>query len=68
MLAGTLEHSPKVLAFQWYPLSPYLLYFLKALLTTCYELSCFGRVQLFETLWTVARQAPLSVGLFRQED
>ena len=30
-------------------------------------LSCFGSVQLFATLWTVACQAPLSVGFSRQE-
>ena len=30
-------------------------------------LSCFSRVQLFATLWTVACQAPLSMGLSRQE-
>ena len=30
-------------------------------------LSCFSRVPLFATPWTVARQAPLSKGLFRQE-
>ena len=30
-------------------------------------LSCFSRVQLCETLWTVACQAPLSVGFYRQE-
>ena len=30
-------------------------------------LSCFSRVRLFETLWAVARQAPLSVGFSRQE-
>ena len=30
-------------------------------------LSCFSRVHLFATPWTVARQAPLSVGLLRQE-
>ena len=30
-------------------------------------LSHFGRVRLFATLWTVARQAPLSVGFSRQE-
>ena len=30
-------------------------------------LSRFGHVQLFATLWTVARQAPLSMGLSRQE-
>ena len=30
-------------------------------------LSRFGRVQLFATLWTVARQAPLSVGIPWQE-
>ena len=30
-------------------------------------LSCFSHVQLFGTLWTVAHQAPLSMGFFRQE-
>ena len=30
-------------------------------------LSRFSRIQLFATLWTVARQAPLSVGFSRQE-
>ena len=30
-------------------------------------LSCFSRVWLFATLWTVAHQAPLSMGFFRQE-
>ena len=30
-------------------------------------LSRFSRVQLFATLWTVARQAPLSMGFSRQE-
>ena len=30
-------------------------------------LSCFSRVQLFVTLWTVARQAPLFTGFPRQE-
>ena len=30
-------------------------------------LSCFSHVQLFVTLWTVACQAPLSMGLSRQE-
>ena len=30
-------------------------------------LSHFSRVQLFETTWTVARQAPLSMGFSRQE-
>ena len=30
-------------------------------------LSRFSRVQLFVTLWTVAHQAPLSVGFRRQE-
>ena len=32
-----------------------------------YELSCFIRVQLCATLWTVAHQAPLSMGFSRQE-
>ena len=30
-------------------------------------LSCFSPVWLFETLWTVACQAPLSMGFSRQE-
>ena len=30
-------------------------------------LSCFSRVQLCATLWTVAQQAPLSMGFSRQE-
>ena len=30
-------------------------------------LSCFSCVQLFVTLWSVAHQAPLSMGLSRQE-
>ena len=32
-----------------------------------HALSCFSRVQLFATLWTVAHQAPLSMGFSRQE-
>ena len=28
-------------------------------------LSCFGRVRLFATLWIIARQAPLSMGIFQ---
>ena len=30
-------------------------------------LSHFSRVQLFATLWTIAHQAPLSMGFSRQE-
>ena len=30
-------------------------------------LSCFPRVQLFVTLWTLAHQVPLSMGFSRQE-
>ena len=30
-------------------------------------LSCFSHVQLFVTLWSVAQQAPLSMGFSRQE-
>ena len=33
----------------------------------CCVLSCFSHVQLFVTLWTVAQQAPLSMGFSRQE-
>ena len=31
------------------------------------RLSCFSRVQLCVTLWTMAHQGPLSMGLCRQE-
>ena len=31
------------------------------------ELSRFSHVQLFATLWTIAHQAPLSMGFSRQE-
>ena len=34
--------------------------------TTC-VLTCFSPFQLFETQWTIARQAPLSLGFSRQE-
>ena len=33
----------------------------------CVLLSCFSRVQLFATPWTVAHQASLSIGFSRQE-
>ena len=32
-----------------------------------YMLSCFSRIQLFVTLWTVAHQAPLFMGFSKQE-
>ena len=31
-----------------------------------YVVSCFSRVQPFENLWTVAHQAPLSMGFSRR--
>ena len=39
---------------------------LKRMRLTC-MLSCFSRLRLFSTLWTVAHQAPLSMGFFRQD-
>ena len=33
----------------------------------CAILSCYSRVRLFVTVWTVAHQAPLSMGFSRQE-
>ena len=33
----------------------------------CAVLNCFSHVRLFVTLWTVARQAPLSTGFSKQE-
>ena len=40
---------------------------IKSVHTVVYVLSCFSRVLLFLTLWTVALQAPLSMGFSRQE-
>ena len=40
--------------------------FIVTQLSAC-MLTCFCRVQLFAALWTIAMQAPLSVGFFRQE-
>ena len=45
-----------------YPLIPYV-----CVCTYARVLSRFSRVRLFATSWTVARQAPLSVGFSRQE-
>ena len=41
---------------------------LSVLVTHACVLSCFSRVQLLVTLWTVVRQAPLSMGFSRQEN
>ena len=35
------------------------------LILTCMRVQLLSRVQLFATLWTVARQAPLSMGLLQ---
>ena len=48
------------------PPGRFLLDFLKPFLHVC-MLSCQNGVQLFTTLWTVAHQAPLSMGFSRQE-
>ena len=42
-------------------------YFSSLTITTITVLSHISRVQVFGTLWTVACQAPLSLGLSRQE-
>ena len=41
--------------------------FILSLFPYCAVLSCFSRVWLFATPWTVACQAPLSMGFSRQE-
>ena len=46
---------------------PCLCYMSKYSLQCCTVLGCFSRVWLFPTIWTVACQAPLSVGFSRQE-
>ena len=48
------------------PPGRFLLDFFKPFLHVC-MLSCHSGVQLFATLWTVACQAPLSMGFSRQE-
>ena len=42
-------------------------YFSSLTITTITVLSHISRVQVFGTLWTIACQAPLSLGLSRQE-
>ena len=42
----------------------YLLLLIKLIMYAC-MLSCFHRVQLFATLWTVVHQAPLSMGILQ---
>ena len=41
--------------------------FILSLFPYCAVLSCFSRVQLFATPWTIACQVPLSMGFSRQE-
>ena len=41
--------------------------FILWILTTVLCASCFSHVRLFETLWIIAYQAPLSMGFSRQE-
>ena len=41
--------------------------FILSLFPYCAVLSCFNRVQLFATPWTIACQVPLSMGFSRQE-
>ena len=48
-------------------LCPHLQHQVEKLTSACCVLSCFSRVRLFVTLWTIACQAPLSMGLSRQE-
>ena len=40
---------------------------LSAIGLCCAVLSCFSHARLFVTLWTIAHQAPLSMGFSRQE-
>ena len=40
----------------------------RKLFVCAYVLSCFSRTLLFATLWTVAHQAPLSMGSKNQEN
>ena len=46
---------------------PFLVPTSNAFLPLKYEVNLLSRVQLFATPWTVAGQAPLSVGFSRQE-
>ena len=53
--------------FKQFPLSTFLFTLYCFILTQLLLLSCFSHVRLFATLWTVAHQAPLSMGFSRQE-
>ena len=48
--------------FCWYS---YIYIYIYTFMGAC--VSCFSHAWLFVTLWTVARQAPLSIGFSRQE-
>ena len=53
---------------QFSPAKILFLFFLRYNIQTHLFLCCaVSHVQLFDTMWTVAPQAPLSLGLFRQE-
>ena len=45
----------------------FVIYKISYLSLCAFVLSYLSRVRLFATLWTVAHQAPLSMGFFRQE-
>ena len=63
------EPEDKIVVFcLWKPYVPVESYVLVVHACVCVcVLSYFNHVQLFVTLWTVARQAPLFMGFFRQE-
>ena len=56
-----------ILSPAWSPACIFKNKYLLTYLAACL-LSCFNCVRLFVTLWTVALQAPLSMGFSRQED
>ena len=60
LLTALTEVRPLGLGFCWYLCMGYLFQPVRA------WLSCFSRVLLFATLWAVARQASLSLGVSRQ--
>ena len=71
---GSMVRGQKVRGAGWWCVSSHRggsrgqlrIFFIIRTLQEC-VLSCFGHVQLYVTLWTIAHQAPLSMGFFRQE-
>ena len=63
--------TPKILKSWWNLIDLFFFSFVTSYFALIYKcarmVSCFSRVWLFETLWVISNQAPLSMGFSRQE-